>query len=100
VTLCLGFFGGAGGSSLHVGAGQPGATIPAGVPEWAREMITDVALRTFHEAYTSAVRATLLLPLLVLAVAAASCLFIKRRKAATPASQASTSAAAPAEATA
>jgi MFS family permease len=93
-------FGKAGGSSLHVGVGQPGANIPAGVPEQARQAITEVALRTFHEAYTSAMRATLLLPLIVLALAAVACLFIKRRKATPPTTPVPAGDAAPAGATA
>ena len=70
---------GATGGSLHVGAGQSGAVLPAGVPEQYRQGLTDIANRTFHEGFTGAMKSTLLLPLIVLAVAALSCLFIRTR---------------------
>jgi EmrB/QacA subfamily drug resistance transporter len=77
-------FGGTAGGSLHVGAGQPGGALPPDLPEQARQLVTEVAVRTFHEAFTAAMRTTLVLPLVVLAVAAASCVFIKRRAAVRP----------------
>jgi EmrB/QacA subfamily drug resistance transporter len=70
---------GATGGSLHVGAGQSGAVLPAGVPDQYRQALTDIADRTFHEGFTGAMKATLLLPLIVLAVAALSCLFVRTR---------------------
>ncbi|MEV0716996.1 DHA2 family efflux MFS transporter permease subunit [Asanoa sp. NPDC050611] len=72
---------GATGGSLHVGSGQSGAALPAGVPEQYRQALTDIATRTFHEGFTNAMKATLLLPLIVLAVAAVSCLFVRSRPA-------------------
>ncbi|GIF68703.1 MFS transporter [Asanoa ishikariensis] len=68
---------GATGGSLHIGAGQSGAALPADVPEQYRQALTDIATRTFHEGFTNAMKATLLLPLIVLAVAAVSCLFVR-----------------------
>jgi EmrB/QacA subfamily drug resistance transporter len=70
---------GATGGALHVGAGQSGAAIPPGVPEQFRQALTDVTTRTFHEGFTNAMKATLLLPLIVLAIAAVSCLFIRQQ---------------------
>ncbi|GAA1863543.1 DHA2 family efflux MFS transporter permease subunit [Asanoa iriomotensis] len=72
---------GATGGSLHIGAGQSGAALPAGVPEQYRQALTDIAARTFHEGFTNAMKTTLLLPLIVLAVAAVSCLLVRSRRA-------------------
>ena len=66
----------ASGSRLEVGAGQTGASLPAGVPAAVRNLIT----QTFHEGFTNAMRVTLILPILLIAVAAVSCLLVKRRK--------------------
>ncbi|MEV4538200.1 DHA2 family efflux MFS transporter permease subunit [Asanoa sp. NPDC049518] len=70
---------GATGGSLHIGTGQSGAALPSGVPEQYRQALTDIATRTFHEGFTNAMKATLLLPLIVLAIAAVSCLFVRTR---------------------
>ncbi|SNT40707.1 drug resistance transporter, EmrB/QacA subfamily [Asanoa hainanensis] len=70
---------GATGGSLHIGAGQSGAALPADVPEQYRQTLTEVATRTFHEGFTDAMKVTLLLPLIVLAVAAVSCLLVRNR---------------------
>lgn len=64
--------------SLHVGAGQSGVALPPGLPDQARQAITAAAERTFHEGFTDAMKVTLVLPLVVLAVAAVSCLLIRR----------------------
>jgi EmrB/QacA subfamily drug resistance transporter len=64
--------------SLHVGAGQSGVALPPGLPDQARQAITAAAERTFHEGFTDAMKVTLILPLVVLAVAAVSCLLIRR----------------------
>ncbi|GIF72212.1 DHA2 family efflux MFS transporter permease subunit [Asanoa siamensis] len=72
---------GATGDSLHIGTGQSGAALPAGVPEQYRQALTEIATRTFHEGFTSAMKATLLLPLAVLAIAAVSCLLVRNRPA-------------------
>ena len=81
---------GATGGSLHVGAGQSGAAIPPGVPDQFRQPLVDALSRTFHEGFTNAMKATLLLPLIVLAIAAATCLFIRQRKPPTPATPSET----------
>ncbi|WP_051367398.1 DHA2 family efflux MFS transporter permease subunit [Hamadaea tsunoensis] len=69
-------FANAASSGLEVGAGQSGAQLPPGTPQ----NIIDLALKTFHEAFTAAMRNTMILPLTVLAIAALSVLFVKRRK--------------------
>jgi EmrB/QacA subfamily drug resistance transporter len=64
------------GGRLEVGAGQSGAKLPPGTPEQVRE----VFVKTFHEGFTDALRVSLILPIVVLAVAALSCLLVKRRQ--------------------
>jgi EmrB/QacA subfamily drug resistance transporter len=79
--------------SLQVGAGQSGTKLPPGTPQ----MIVDLALKTFHEGFTAAMRSTFVLPLIVLAVAALTVLFVRNNgKAVAPAEPAATGAAAPA----
>jgi EmrB/QacA subfamily drug resistance transporter len=69
---------GASGGSLHVGAGQSAVNLPADLPEQARQTISAVARQTFAEGFTGAMKAALILPLVVLAVAAVACLFVKQ----------------------
>jgi len=71
----------AGSGSLEVGAGQSGAALPPGTPPG----IIDLALRTFHEGFTAAMRTTMVLPLIVLALAALSVLFVRNGKPKAPA---------------
>jgi EmrB/QacA subfamily drug resistance transporter len=65
--------------SLEVGAGQSGVKLPPGIPEQARQVFAAAAANTFRQGFTGAMRATLVLPLVVLALAALCCLFVKRR---------------------
>jgi EmrB/QacA subfamily drug resistance transporter len=65
---------------LKVGAGQTGAALPAGLPPDVRPAVLRVATETFQEGFTAAMRASLVLPIIVLALAALSCLLVKRRK--------------------
>jgi hypothetical protein len=69
-------FANVGKSGLEVGAGQTGAQLPPGTPQ----NVIDLALKTFHEGFTNAMRSTMVLPLAVLAVATLSVLLVKRRK--------------------
>jgi hypothetical protein len=62
-----------GSGGLEVGAGQAGARLPAGTPE----QVVQLALQTFHEGFTAAMRATLVLPLAVIALAALSVLLVR-----------------------
>jgi MFS family permease len=83
----------ASGSNLEVGAGQSGVNLGAQLPEAVRKVITD----TFHEGFTNAMRVSLILPIVVLALASLSCLLIKRRsRAVQPGAAATTAAEAPA----
>jgi ABC-type transport system involved in cytochrome bd biosynthesis fused ATPase/permease subunit len=63
---------------IEVGAGQSGAHLPADIPSTVLPAIEQVALKTFHEAYLPAMRATLILPLVVLALAVVGALFVRR----------------------
>jgi EmrB/QacA subfamily drug resistance transporter len=65
----------ASGGNLEIGAGQSGANFGGQVPEAVRRVITD----TFHEGFTNAMRVSLILPIVVLALGALSCLAVKRR---------------------
>jgi hypothetical protein len=63
-----------------VGAGQTGVPLPPGIPDEIRPTIMAVAARTFHEAFTSAMRVTLVLPLAVLGLAAIGVLLVRRER--------------------
>ncbi|MEJ3749665.1 DHA2 family efflux MFS transporter permease subunit [Actinomycetes bacterium KLBMP 9797] len=68
----------ASGAGLHVGAGQSGVDLPAGIPDQVRQALIATAERTFHEGFTDALRVTLILPVAVLAAAALSCFLVRR----------------------
>ncbi|WP_144120667.1 DHA2 family efflux MFS transporter permease subunit [Catellatospora sichuanensis] len=70
----------AGSRGIEVGAGQSGAHLPAGAPP----EIAQLALTTFHEGFTAAMKSTMVLPLIVLGFAALSVLLVKRRRTADP----------------
>jgi EmrB/QacA subfamily drug resistance transporter len=65
---------------LEVGAGQSGAHIPADLPSSVKPAIEQVALKTFHEAYIPAMRTTLIVPIVVLAVAVICALFVRQKE--------------------
>ena len=70
-------FANAASGGLHIGAGQSGAPLPAGIPEQARPALEAAARQAFDAGFTDAMRVTLILPLVVLAVAAVSCLLVR-----------------------
>jgi len=63
---------------LQVGTGQTGARLPEGTPESVKPAILQVATKTFYEAYVPAMRVTLILPLVVLTLAAIAVFFVRR----------------------
>jgi EmrB/QacA subfamily drug resistance transporter len=67
----------AGRGGLEVGAGQTPVQLPPGLPAQAREALSRAATTTFHQAFTDAMKVTLILPVAVLVAAALSSLFIK-----------------------
>jgi len=64
---------------LEVGAGQTGTHLPPDIPSSVRPAIEQVALKTFYEAYIPAMRATLILPLVVLVLAVIGALLVRPR---------------------
>jgi hypothetical protein len=63
---------------LQIGVRSTGVHLPPEIPQSGRPAILQYATKTFHEAYTEAMRTTLILPLAVLAVAALAVLFVRR----------------------
>lgn len=63
---------------LQVGTGQSGAHIPADLPASVRPAIEQVALKTFYDAYIPAMRTTLIVPIVVLALAVVGALFVRQ----------------------
>jgi EmrB/QacA subfamily drug resistance transporter len=84
-------------AGLQVGAGQTGVELPPGIPAQLRDSLLATATKVFHEAFTAAMRHTLVLPLIVLAVATLLVLLVRRRKATTPTSGADATAESPTE---
>jgi EmrB/QacA subfamily drug resistance transporter len=62
---------------LEVGTGQSGAHLPPDLPSSVRPAIEQVALKTFHDAYIPAMRTTLIVPVVVLAIAVIVALFAR-----------------------
>jgi hypothetical protein len=86
-------------NGIQVGAGQSGGSIHLGPGLSARVAaeIARIGHDVFTYAYVTAMRQTMLLPIILLGVGALSCLAIKRRKRASePAEAAKTETAAPA----
>lgn len=63
---------------LEVGAGQTGSHLPADLPSSVRPAIEMVATKIFHEAYVPAMRTTLIVPVVVLALAVVVALLARR----------------------
>lgn len=65
------------GSGLEVGVGQTGAHLPPEIPSSVRPAIEQVAMKTFYEAYIPTMRVVLILPLVVLTLAAVGALLVR-----------------------
>ena len=72
-------FSNAASKGLEVGAGQTGGRVPAGLPAQIRDTIIALATKTFREAFTAAMRTSLVLPLAVLALGVICTLFVRGR---------------------
>jgi EmrB/QacA subfamily drug resistance transporter len=72
-----GFHRAAAGRGIEIGTGQTGAHMPADIPSSVRPAIEQVATKAFYEAYVPAMRATLLLPVIVLAIAALAAFLVR-----------------------
>jgi EmrB/QacA subfamily drug resistance transporter len=66
-------------SGFQIGTGQNGATLPAGLPPAVAQQLTSLAHDVFVSGYIDALKQTLVLPIVVLALTAFSALLIKRR---------------------
>jgi EmrB/QacA subfamily drug resistance transporter len=67
---------------LEVGAGETGARLPANLPSTVRPAIEQVAHKTFQDAYIPAMRVTLILPIVALALAILGAALVRRTGAA------------------
>jgi EmrB/QacA subfamily drug resistance transporter len=63
---------------LEIGAGQTGGHLPADIPSSVKPALEQVALKTFTDAYIPAMRITLILPIVVLALAVVASTFVRR----------------------
>ena len=74
----------AGRQGLDVGRGQSGAAFqfPLGTPTQIKQMVLQLAHDVFVNAYLGAMRESLYVPVVAMAIASASCLLIQRRRSA------------------
>jgi EmrB/QacA subfamily drug resistance transporter len=69
-----------GSGGIEVGAGQAsGGTVPAGVPAPVAEQIHTAAQHAFAAGFTDAMRPTMVLPIVVIVLAAAAVLFVRSK---------------------
>lgn len=80
-------FSDAASKGLEVGAGQTGVRLPEGIPAQIRPTIIEIATNTFHQAFTAAMRNTLVLPLVLLGLAGLCVLLVRRQRADAPAAE-------------
>ena len=66
-------------SGFQIGPGQNGTTLPAGIPPAAAKQLAALAHDVFVSGYIDALKMTLVMPIVVLAVTALTTLLIKRR---------------------
>ncbi|MBO0682311.1 MAG: DHA2 family efflux MFS transporter permease subunit [Candidatus Dormibacteraeota bacterium] len=66
-------------SGLEIGAGQSGVPLPSGLPTQVALQLQQVAHQVFTHAFVAAMRPTLVAPVVVLVLAALSCLAMRRR---------------------
>src|SRR3984893_4248528 len=67
-------------NGFQIGTGQNGAKLPSGLPPAVAQQLTSLAHDVFVSGYIDALKQTLVLPIVVLALTAFSALLIKRRK--------------------
>jgi hypothetical protein len=66
-------------NGFQIGTGENGATLPAGLPPAVARQLTTLAHDVFVSGYIDALKQTLVLPIVVLALTAFSAALIKRR---------------------
>jgi EmrB/QacA subfamily drug resistance transporter len=67
-------------NGFEIGTGQNGAKLPAGLPPAVAQQLTSLAHDVFVTAYIDALKPTLVVPIVVLALTALSTVLIKRRQ--------------------
>src|SRR5581483_8422790 len=72
-----GFMKASNAKGLEIGAGQTGGHLPADIPASVKPGVEQVALKTFTEAYTPAMRIVLILPIIVLVAAVVASMFVR-----------------------
>jgi len=65
---------------FQIGTGESGASLPAGIPDAVKAQLAAIAHDVFVSAYIDAMKATFVLPIIVLGLTALSTVLIKRRK--------------------
>jgi EmrB/QacA subfamily drug resistance transporter len=67
-------------NGFQIGTGQNGAALPSGLPPAVKQQLTTLAHDVFVSGYIDALKQTLVVPIVVLALTAFSALLIKRRQ--------------------
>jgi hypothetical protein len=65
--------------AFQIGSGESGAKLPAGIPPAFAQQVSAIAHDVFVSAYIDAMKHTMILPIVFLAVTALTALLIKRR---------------------
>src|SRR5436190_4255940 len=65
---------------FEIGTGESGAALPPGIPEAVKAQLAAIAHDVFVSGYIDAMKATFVLPIIVLGLTALSTVLIKRRK--------------------
>src|SRR6266513_3868288 len=76
----IAIFSTASSNGFQIGAGQTGASLPSGLPPAVAAQLTRIAHDVFVSAYIDAMKNTLVVPVIFLALTALTTLLIKRRK--------------------
>jgi len=66
-------------NGFQIGTGENGAKLPSGLPPAVAQQLTALAHDVFVSGYIDALKQTLVLPIVVLALTAFTALLIKRR---------------------
>src|SRR5438309_761309 len=76
----IAIFSSASSNGFQIGAGQTGASLPSGLPPATAAQLSRIAHDVFVSAYIDAMKNTLVVPVIFLALTALTTLLIKRRK--------------------
>ncbi|MEO5873881.1 MAG: MFS transporter [Streptosporangiaceae bacterium] len=78
-------FSGAAKGGIEVGAGQTGGTLPTGLPADVTAQMRRISREVFEHSFVSAVKPTMLFPVVIVLLGAAACLLVRPTPAAAPA---------------